>query len=268
MTRRGGLLRGFGTTIVTVAIVGGCSGRLLVAPEGSCACSGAVPSEVPWPIAVDEARTAGTEMLGTTDVEIGRSSQEPVHVYLVTGEPGFALVDGDTGAVIEAAFLWTLPGDAPRFLTLTQARAAAEAFVGQHPELRASGTAATAEGEHGLDIVRWMEGGSTSVEVAVNANSGTIASFVDLRGHPHLVAPSIGSDAAFRLAAAAFDVPGEQAPSPPEFRVEIDDHGQQRNIWSVGLGIPTATEADVFEHGGLVEVDAVTGQTSIIKGSS
>lgn len=264
MTRIGRLARAAAGLVVPLALLAACSGNGPGVLESSCAC-GPIPTQVPWPISDDAALNAARLMLGAVDVEIGRASLEPAHVYVGTGGPGFALVCGNSGAVIEAVFLDAIPGDAPRLIQPSRALDAALAFVQQHPEVRPTGTPGVFEADHALDRVSWIDGGSPTIEVAVNANTGTIVSFVDLRGHPDLVPPTIRSDAALHLAAAAFGVLGEQAPTPPELRVEIDAGGHQRNVWSVGLGVPSATQADVYLHGGLVEVDAVTGAMAIIK---
>ena len=259
-------IRGIAATLMVgvAGVTASCSGPLGVGPEPSCACA-SLQTEVPWPVSAASAKQAALEVLGAIDIELGRSSQEPVHVFIASGHDRFALIDGDTGKVAEIVIWPALSvGGTPR-ISPRQAQDAAIAFLESHPDLRAPGTANITTSTSGLDHVTWIDAGATSAEITINTDTGTVASFVDLRAHSGLVAPILAADAAMALAIAAFAVPGEQATSQPEFRVEIDPSGRQRTIWSIGLGIPSATEADVYLQGGLVEVDAATGATSIVK---
>jgi hypothetical protein len=66
---------------------------------------------------------------------------------------------------------------------------------------------------------------------------------------------------------------GESAFAPPcsahplVFRFAATGPGDRaaRGQWAVGLGVPTATQSDVCEHGALVQVDAATGEATVIK---
>ncbi|MGD0248429.1 MAG: hypothetical protein ABSB75_05175, partial [Candidatus Limnocylindrales bacterium] len=95
------------------------------------------------------------------------------------------------------------------------------------------------------------------------ASSGVAFVFLDLRMQLSLALPIVGRDRASELAIAAFGVPGETVTSAD---LTIDFYtGSQRSVWAVGLGVPTPTQADVFEHGALVSVDAVTGLATVVK---
>jgi hypothetical protein len=99
--------------------------------------------------------------------------------------------------------------------------------------------------------------------VWVNASTGSVFAFVDLRLQINLAAPIVGRERAAALAIAALGVPGETVTSA-ELAIDFAT-GAQLSAWQVGLGVPTATQADVFEHLALVRVDAVTGATTIAK---
>ncbi len=58
-------------------------------------------------------------------------------------------------------------------------------------------------------------------------------------------------------------VPGETVTSA-ELTIEFVAESQQL-AWEVGLGVPSATQADVFEFGALIRIDAVTGEATIVK---
>lgn len=248
---------------MVVAVLASCSVPVGVGPQPSCACA-SLQTQVPWPISEAAARQSALTVLASLDPEVGRASQEPVHVLIATGRDGFALIDGDAGTVVEVVFWPALPGSGTRNIAPRQALGAAAAFLAAHPDLRATGTANVTEPTPGLDLVTWVDAGAASAEIAVNADTGAVASFVDLRSHSGLVAPSLSADAATVLAIAAFGVAGEQGLSP-ELRVEIDAAGRQRTIWSIGLGVPSATQADVYLSGGVVEVDAATGEATVVK---
>jgi hypothetical protein len=47
--------------------------------------------------------------------------------------------------------------------------------------------------------------------------------------------------------------------------IDFTASDSQVSTWSIGLGVPSATQADVYEHGALISVDAVTGQATIVK---
>jgi hypothetical protein len=66
-----------------------------------------------------------------------------------------------------------------------------------------------------------------------------------------------------RTSIAALGVPGDQATSA-ELSIDFST-GSQASAWQIGLGVPSATQADVFEHGALVRIDAITGEATIIK---
>ena len=113
--------------------------------------------------------------------------------------------------------------------------------------------------------VEWKESGTQAgkFDVWVNASTGSVFAFVDLRMQLNLTAPVLGQERATGLAIAALGIPGETVTSA-ELAITFAA-GSQQSLWEVGLGVPTATQADVFEHGALVSVDAVTGETTTIK---
>jgi len=115
-----------------------------------------------------------------------------------------------------------------------------------------------------MEVVAWSDAGRRQIVVSVNGKTGAVASFVDLRGGANLIAPVIAREAAGPRALAAIDLVGEQVLST-EFLVTFDATGAQRSVWSIGLGVPSPTEANVYLNGALVEVDAFSGQTTVVK---
>jgi hypothetical protein len=252
-----------GGLIVATMMVGACT-SLIGPPVGSCACA-SLSTMVPWPVSEDQALSAARGYVTGSDLEAGRSSIEPQHVYAVIAPEGLVLVDGDEANVLEAVFLSALPSEPGRSITPREAIDAARAFLDAHPASPVvTGEPMVEETAPALDAVSWQDGDRPIVLVAVNASTGEVASFVDVGRRPGLIAATISKAEAARLAIAAFGVANEQALSM-EIRVEIDGSGRQRTVWSVGLGVPSPTQSDVYEDGGLVEVDAVTGEASIIK---
>jgi hypothetical protein len=243
----------------------------------SCACAtpppqpdGTFPGITDTEAASDAARVAGVPLM--TTAMIGGPDGEPFYKATATGT--VALVDGYSGTVIEVMFEDKMPSDATGSASTAQALAAATAFIDAvDPSLLrnlASGTTPTVDlirpaGVAAYDV-KWTEGSpdnAPTFEVMANASTGSVFAYIDRRVYTRLAAPVVGRDRATQLAIAALGVPGETVTSAElmiEFVAEI-----QHLAWQVGLGVPTATQADVFEHGALIRVDAVTGEATIVK---
>jgi hypothetical protein len=220
--------------------------------------------------ALDAARVSG--VTGMTAVMIGGPDGEPFYEATATGT--VALVDGYSGTVIEVLFEDKMPNDATGSASTADALAAATAFIdASDPSLLrnlASGTAPTTDlirpaGVAAYDV-KWTEGPpgkAPTFEVMANASTASVFAYVDRRVYSGLAAPVVGRDRATQLAIAALGVPGETVTSA-ELTIEFVAESQQL-AWEVGLGVPSATQADVFEFGALIRIDAVTGEATIVK---
>lgn len=258
---RGALVVGGAVFVLALGL--GVAAVTGVLPIG-CACVPTGSPEPTWP--VSEARaiaTAGT-YLTSGDVSLATAPAPDHRLYVLTSPAGVAIVDGESGAALEAAF-WAAMPSGGRTISATRAMGAAGDFLRAHG-IAVDGLAAAVDekGQPGMDLVVWSDAGQANVVVAINAATGEVASFVDLRSGVSLVAPTITGQAAAPRALAVVDVAGEQILGV-EFRVEFDAAGRQRSVWSVGLGVPSPTEADVYLDGALVEVDANSGQATIVK---
>jgi hypothetical protein len=101
--------------------------------------------------------------------------------------------------------------------------------------------------------VQWnpAEKDATTFVVWVNPSSGSVFAFIDLRMQLGLTAPIVGRDRATELAIAALGVPGETVTSA-ELVIDFTT-GSQSSVWQVRFVSRT------------VRVDAVTGETTIVK---
>ncbi|HEX7590429.1 MAG TPA: hypothetical protein VF375_00620 [Candidatus Limnocylindrales bacterium] len=112
----------------------------------------------------------------------------------------------------------------------------------------------------------WKDGSGlayTKYQVSVNATTGAVFAYLDLRLARGLAAPIVGKSRATTLAIAALGKPGQQVLAA-DFSVDFSS-GTQVSTWDVSLGVPSATKSSVFEAGGLVRVDAATGAAMIGK---
>ncbi len=92
--------------------------------------------------------------------------------------------------------------------------------------------------------VTWKDQTATATpkfQVLVNASTQTAFAFVDLRPQLNLTAPIVGRSRATEMAIAAIGVPGETVTSA-EFGLDFGSGDTQVWAWSIGLGVPTATQ--------------------------
>jgi hypothetical protein len=192
--------------------------------------------------------------------------------YQATATDIVAVVDAESGDVLEVVLEDRMPSNATVSMTSGDARTAAEGFL-QHAGLSDEGFVESVQvvnrGGVAAYEVLWKDTSATAAprfQVLVNASTGAAFAFVDLRMQLKLTAPLVGKGRATDLALAAVDIPGEAAISA-DLLISFPASGSQESVWQVGMGVPTATQADVYEHGALVSVDAVTGQATIVKSS-
>jgi len=236
----------------------------------SCACSSPPSAGTPPPVTAEEAAANVERLAGVTGTTAELAGDLNGRLmYRVTGSGVVAYVDAVSAAVVEVVFPDSLPNTPAASVTEAQARAAAEAFL-RRTGLDTSSLAESSELLQRAGVaahsVEWREPGGTGSPrfvIDVNAASGTVFAYEDLRVPLSLTLPTVGRTRATQLALAAITTPGEQILSA-ELTTAFATSGQEWT-WTVGLGVPTATQSDVYEHGAVVSIDAVTGETTITK---
>jgi hypothetical protein len=275
---RGEPHRGLGARGISCAVfafvlsVGiGVGGLIVVAGfvvPPSCGC--ATAADVNWtppPVTAAEAAIYAAKIAGlpsmTADLTIGPGGRS---LYFATAPDTVAFVDAVSGSVVEVILEDRMPSGATTSVSGAGALATAELFLQQHmgdTGLIASSRAITQAGVSAY-LVTWSDSaGVAKLEAAVNAATGDVFAYADLRSGVSVNLPLIGRARATELAIAAMGIAGETVTSA-EFATDLST-GSQVSTWNVGLGVPTATQADVFEFGALVSVDAVSGETAIVK---
>ena len=237
----------------------------------TCACATpADPNWTPPPVTSDQAAVYGAKVAGvpamTAQLTGGLAGRS---FYRADALGAVALVDAESGVVLEVVLTDQMPSDAT-VATGANPQPAAEGFVarvGLSTEgLTESGQLMQQAGVAYYDVT-WKDAGATATpkfRVLVNASTGATFAFIDLRPQLNLTAPIVDRARATETAIAAIGVPGEIVLSA-DLGMDSGSGDAQVWAWSIGLGVPSATQADVYEHGALVSVDAVTGQATIVK---
>jgi len=269
MRRPGWMLAGAVVLSLLPVTVSGCS--------ITCACASTPdPNWTPQPITAQEAAIVGAKAAGRGTVDDPSMTAVPIGgpsgraFYEATSANTLALIDATSGFVVEAVLEDRMPNDATVSASTTDARTAAENFM-QRTGMGTEGFTESAQLIRQAGVaaykVDWKESGGNEVGkfgVWVNASTGSVFAFVDLRIQLNMTPPIVGRDRATKLAIAALGIPGETVTSA-ELTITFPLTGSQQSLWEVGLGVPTATQADVFEHGALVSVDALTGEAMIVR---
>lgn len=184
-----------------------------------------------------------------------------------SGREAVAFVDGHSGQVLEALRIDRLPSEAGVSVDSAAAqRSAADYLVDAGLAAAVSSVSVRHIDRAGAGAFEadWTPAdGSTPYRVFVNATTAEVFGFAALNDGA-LAMPVIGRSRAIELAVAELGVPGETVTSA-ELTVDCPAGDSPKAIWAIGLGVPTATQADVFENGAYVTVDAVTGQATIVK---
>jgi len=267
MRRPGWMLAGAVVLSLLPVTVSGCS--------ITCGCSAtADPNWTPAPVTAQEASIYAAKMAGRGTIDDPPMTAVPISgahgrtLYEATAVNTLGLVDVASGFVVEVVLEDRMPSDSSVSASTSDARSAAEAFMqraGMDAEAFSESVQLIRQAGVAAYKVDWKESGTQAgkFDVWVNASTGSVFAFVDLRMQLNLTAPVLGQERATGLAIAALGIPGETVTSA-ELAITFAA-GSQQSLWEVGLGVPTATQADVFEHGALVSVDAVTGETTTIK---
>ena len=185
------------------------------------------------------------------------------YFYRATATNVLAFVDAESGFVLELVLTDQMPNDTTASRTEADARGAAEVFmsgVGMATEgMTESAQLKTVAGVSAYEIT-WNDAGGVHAgkfEVSVNAATGSVFAYVDLRMQMALTAPILGATRATALAIAAAAIPelGGVARSV-SFGIDFAT-GAQVSAWAVAVGVPSTTTVAV------VTVDAVTGTVTV-----
>ena len=255
MRRPGWMLAGAVVLSLLPVTVSGCG--------ITCACAAtADPNWTPEPITAQEASIYAAKMAGRGTIDDPPMTAVPINgahgrtLYEATAVNTLGLVDVASGFVVEVVLEDRMPSDSPVSASTSDARSAAEAFM----QRAAMDTEAFSES---VQLIRqagvatyqvdWKESGTQAgkFDVWVNASTGSVFAFIDLRMQLNLTAPIVGRERATALAITALGVPGETVTSA-ELAIDFAT-GSQLSAWQVGFVSRT------------VRVDAVTGATTIAK---
>jgi hypothetical protein len=254
-----------------LSITMGLGGLIVVAAfilPASCACAASAdPNWTPPPTTAEQAAVYAAKIAGLPSMSVDRSvGPDGRTIWLATAPNAVAFVDAISGTVIEVVLEDRMPVDARVSVSGSEALADAQLFVGWNQGdtgLVASYRAINQAGVAAY-LVTWSDAaGVARVRAEVNASTGDVFAYADLRPQIEVSLPLIGRARATELAIAALGIPGETVTSA-ELSIDISA-SPQTSTWGVGLGVPTATQADVFEKGAYVQVDALTGETTIVK---
>jgi hypothetical protein len=268
-------MRRLGARLAAVALLLGLLPLTAGACNISCACTTPPthpPGWTPPPVSTNEAVVAAAAFAaGTTGAHPSGLQASPTYsseghpAYTVVSPTVDAVVEAQTGLVVEFVLMDALPDSSDVAISSADALARATAFLGDRSRDTGILVATTTlqGGATSAYIVTWADqsGGAGQISVSVNPSSGTVFAFVDQRFGVQFVPPSIGAAAAGRLALAAVSMPGALV------LAKDFDFGLGDATWQVSLGVPSTTESDVYVHGAAVEVDAVTGAVTIEKSS-
>lgn len=240
--------------------VGGCN--------ITCACaSTADPNWTPPPVTSDQAAVYGAKAAGVPVMTAQLLGGPAGRSFYRADAPGaVALVDAESSTVLQVILTDRMPNDAAVAIASSDAQTTAEAFVQRNMGLSTEGFTVSVRVMHQAGVAAYEVDWNDPIKflALVDASSGAVFAFVDQRMPMNLTAPIVDRARATETAIAAIGVPGEVVLSA-DLGTDFGAGDSQRWAWSIGLGVPSATQADVYEHGALVSVDAVTGQATIVK---
>jgi hypothetical protein len=256
-----GLLMAALLLFVLPLTVGGCN--------ISCACTSTPdPNWTPAPIGTGEAAIYGAKVAGVPAMTAERIvGNEGRTFYRATAPNAIALVDGDSGIVVEVVLEDRMPDSNAVSISEAQAQTAAEAFmarVGMGTEGLTVSVAVTRHAGVAAYDVRWTEIGGVDVpkfEVLVNASTDAAFAYVDLRMQLSVTAPFVGRQKASELAISALGRPDVETASA-DFTIDFSA-GKQASTWTIGLGAAGETGSDGSSGSVLVRVDAFTGVATV-----
>ena len=260
--------------LLAVAFVGCGSAAvatLTLLPGASCACATQPgPTGTPPPVTATEAESAVTKVAHLparfTDLVHGPADRL---MWQVSSAGSIGFVDAVTGELLEVVIEDAMPDHDVVSISESAARTAAETLV-TRAGLTPVGSAATTTLHRGgvaAIQVAWTDATASpgnSWLVFVNAESGSVFAFVSSSPSFDPVVPVVGKVRAGELALAAVNWPGMTVEAA-DWGLYFALDGSQLSTWIIALGEPSSTQADVYIHGAAVEVNAVSGATTIMK---
>jgi hypothetical protein len=263
-------LSGCSNCACTFAPGPGPCGSVNAGASAACATQRGPTGTAP-PVSADEAASQAAKALGepaTSSFLVDGPSNRLL--YEVTAADGTAFVDAVSGAVLEVVLADAMPVHDAATITEGDARAAAEAFMFR-AGWRLGGLAESAEQLHRAGVaafqVSWTDptaSPAATLRVFVNAETAAVFAYVDAFLWFDPLVPVVGMARATEIALAAVNSPGMTATSA-EWSLYFAQGGAQIASWTVGMGEPSATQANVFVHGAVVSVDAASGEATIMK---
>jgi hypothetical protein len=278
---------GGGTQTIT-----GCGGATITIPAGgdipSAACShGPMTSPTPYPVSDEAAIAAAEHFLGSTGLAVYATSLGQVPALLLTGGDSAVVVDGTTGRVLQFFTLAPAVGlpdgaipswsptpipSAGRIGDAASAIAVASAWLAKHgvTTTRDSGRATldTIPGANAWRVTL-LGGDGRPVDVRVSV-AGTVVGYQVGNPPLPLSLPSLDRDAAITLAVermAHLDNRADDRVIAAEFEGGLQGDGQQI-AWIISVGVPepdASTGGVMWAFGGAIEVDAITGEVTVLK---
>ncbi len=246
--------------LVVLAVVSLPVGLGLLIPP-ACGCLATPthpPGWTPWPVSDDRAADAASTLAGV-DVrawkyEITVSGKPVIEAQ---GDTAVAFVDADSGAVLAAVIKDRLPNSEAVVVDADAALGAARSFLARGGISTTGLTDAAGpikRASVALYDVTWSAPAAAkpSLEVLVNAESGSVFAFRDLRNGLEISVPIVGHQAAMKLAGASSGATANPADQPhPEF-MGLDGYpgDPSGHDWSWVVSLPQ----------GPVQVDAETGE--------
>jgi hypothetical protein len=272
-----------GTPLAAVAIsllIGliGCSAAVATGAvqslSPSCACATMTSHETGWtpsappplPISTAESKTA--KFSGVPMKVDGEWFDLGDRVVIrTTGNGATAMVDGNSGEVIVAVRTDLLPDTGEPVATAAQSESTAAAYlrsVSLTPDGLTAQTRLLPAGLGSAFEVTFTGASDPAprYRLFVNAMSGKVFAF-EIGTFTEAGVPVVGRVEAIRRAQAAIPEHGQLVLSAD---LQFDTWSITPTwTWQIGLGVPTATQADVFQGGGYVTVDAASGETTVVK---
>ena len=269
----------------------GCGGEVITVPAGqaapSPACSsGPMTPPTPYPVSDEAAVAAAEQFLGTKGLSVYTKDLAEAPALLLTGPDAAAVVDGTTGRVLQAfahapdvgspdgaAPQWSAaPSAAPSIRSAAEAIGAARAWLGQRAVQLAPGAGRAALDGADPRAQAWavtLEGADgRELDLRV-APDGRVVGY-QMAGAPlPLTLPRYSRDAAIALAVAkmrALDGGADDQLTSAQFTGGLSSTGESL-AWIVGAGVPQPDPSygTVWALGGAVQVDAVTGEVTVLK---
>jgi preprotein translocase subunit SecE len=205
-------------------------------------------------VIVDVAAEHAARAAGTPDMSaagIAGPSGRPL--YQATALDTLALVDVQTGTVLEVILENQMPDAADRVVGPAAAQVAAERFL-TRTGMSVEGLGAAVELMQSAGVaaykVTWTtrdDVATPMIQVLVAASTGAVFAYLDLSLSIHLIAPIISRARAVDLAMASAGWSGP--PVSADLRLSFNARGAQVSVWRIVAGVD-------------VDVNAITGKVT------